>query len=124
MPVLLQTHPNHSSSSTRERVKRCREGRNIELLSLLRLSFLSCLLEKSAYFVKQLGWGSAEALQDKYAHDKQRAAKCSSAAGNPQAVPGADTGCRSPQVPPHTHGLLHGGVDGGSPGELLLLLPF
>lgn len=34
MPALLQTHPNHSSSSTRERLKRWSQRRKTELLSL------------------------------------------------------------------------------------------
>lgn len=35
MPALLQTHPNHSSSSTRERLKRWSQRRETKLLSLL-----------------------------------------------------------------------------------------
>lgn len=34
MPVVLQTHPNHSSASTKRQLKRCRERRKVELLCL------------------------------------------------------------------------------------------
>lgn len=92
MPVVLQTHPNHSSASTKRQLKRCRERRKVELLCLFwEWVFWAVCWRWVSISWNEFEWDSAEPLQDKYAHE-QRPVKCSSAAGSLRAAPAADTG--------------------------------